>query len=84
LITGQKERLLTKQKKQSSMNGLADAILSKVYMRRIPWSLIVKDKIKRKVISSEFLTYFEADGQSTLFLDSKQQMEHGSFILDWT
>ena len=31
----------------------------------------------------EFLTCFEADGQSTLFLDCKQQMEHGSFILDW-
>jgi hypothetical protein len=43
---------------QSSMNGLAEAILSKVYMRRIPWSLIVKGKIERKVISSEFFYVF--------------------------
>lgn len=84
LINGQREWWLTKHKMQSSMTGLAEAILSKVYMRRIPWSLIVKGKIKRKVISSEFLMCFEADRQSTLFLDCKQQVEHGSFILDWT
>jgi hypothetical protein len=53
-------------------------------VRRIPWSLIVKHKIKRKAISSEFLTYFEAGAQSTLFLDCKQQMDRGPFILNWT
>ena len=40
------------------MTVLAEASLSKVYMRRIPWSLIVEHNIKRKVISSEFLTLF--------------------------
>jgi len=45
LIIGQKEQWVTKQKKQSSMAGLAEAILSKVYMRRIAWSLVVKDNI---------------------------------------
>jgi len=46
------------------MIGLAEAIFSKEYMRRIPWSLIVKHKIKRKVISSEFLTCLKADRQA--------------------
>jgi len=45
------------------MIGLAEAIFSKEYIR-IPWSLIVEYKIKRKVISSEFLTCFEADRQA--------------------
>jgi hypothetical protein len=47
------------------MIRLAEAILSKVYMR-IPWSLIVEHKIKKKVISSDFLTRFEADRQAFL------------------
>jgi hypothetical protein len=35
-----------------------------VYLRWIPWSLTVDHKIKRTVISSEFLACFEAEGQA--------------------
>jgi hypothetical protein len=45
------------------MIGLTEAIFSKVYVR-ISWSLMVEHRIKRKVISSEFLTCFEADRQA--------------------
>lgn len=53
-------------------------------MRRIPWSLIVERKIKRKVISLEFLTCSEADGQEFFSWIITADETWVSFILDWT